>query len=1000
MSRGPEEYGHDNERFDDGRPDGPRADGDRYGEDRFGEDRFGGERGRNEPVDGAQYDGPRDSPRYGYEPAAGESRYEDGRYEDGRGDGARHEDGRADDGRYEDAHREDVRYEDAHRDDARYEDAGYEDAHREDVRYEDASYEDASYEDERPAESPDSGRPPRVEITPAITAALAPRPAPAPPPAITPALGHLKGGSGTPQPARTVQLVSGDLLLTVNPVDGSEIELCPPGRRPAAPARRTAEERAALQRAGRPPVPPGPAAPPLPLLERAEERARLTGLLGRGRSVRLTGPAGSGRTALLEAVAADCANLAPDGVVRLSGHHRTTTELLHELYSAVYKAALRRPDRAELLTLVHDIGAVVVLDDLELGGEALDELLGATPECAYLLAPVPGADAPSADARLDEVTLGGLGRGTSLELLERAVERPLTDEEANWSGDLWFESEGLPLRFVQAGALLRQRDQLRGGPEAFDEFEPFEPSIGETPVSTPDGYDIPLPSLGEGAAPAALLASRLSEAARATLRFAVALGGEVPHQAHLPALVGDTHADAALGELMSCGLLTPVGARYRLATGVVAQLEAKGYGDDAAAHARTAAQHYAWWTGHPSVTPERAAAEADAILAALGPLVPGQEAGHPSAAVLLARSAAPAFLAGLHWGAWERALRAGSEAARLAGEVAEEAYFHHELGVLALCVGNLDRARAELEASIGMRGAVADKAGTVAGRRALALVADREGAGGPSGGHTPVGEGAAVVRYEGPAPHTSTPAPGAALPALPGPSGAGAGSGASTPLVTRRDTPVSARAPHPAAKAPAHGRRPALGGARRNLVAAGAGAVLAAVLGTVVTLGATSGNDTSQPDRVSTEPSPDPEEGDNGLPADQPAADTSRGPGGGRTGQGAPAPGPTDSGTPSGTASASDSPSGGGSTPGGGGSPSAPGETQKPPTKPSTPPTSGGSSGTPSTTPTPPPSSSAPQPSESASEPSQPATASDMSPSLSAGATESDTTSPGTGTPA
>ena len=82
-------------------------------------------------------------------------------------------------------------------------------------------------------------------------------------------------------------------------------------------------------------------------------------------------------------------------------------------------------------------------------------------------------------------------------------------------------------------------------------------------------------------------------------------------------------------------------------------------------------------------------------------LVPGEAPGQASAAVLLARSAAPAFAAGLHWGAWEKALRAGQEAARIAGEVAEEAYFHHELGVLALCTGNLDRARAELEASIG-----------------------------------------------------------------------------------------------------------------------------------------------------------------------------------------------------------------------------------------------------------------------------------------------------------
>ncbi|MGW2558005.1 ATP-binding protein [Streptomyces sp. NPDC001514] len=642
-----------------------------------------------------------------------------------------------------------------------------------------------------------------------------------------------------PAPARTVRLVSGDLLLTVNPVDGSEIEPCPPGQQPGGPARHSAAEREELRRAAKPPLPPGPAAPPLPLLEREEERERLLRLLGRGRSVRLTGPAGSGRTTLLDIVSTHCANLAPDGVVRLSGHHRTPTELLYELFAAVHSAPQHRPDRARLLELVRDIGAVVVVDDLEFGGSALDELLAATPECAFLLAATPDVSAPSPESHLEEVFLKGLGRSAALQLLERAVERPLTDDEANWAGDLWFESEGLPLRFVQAGALLRQRDALRV-PDPDPDPDPDED--GDNVFA--DGHDAPLPTLGEGAAPAALLASRLSESARDALRFAVALGGEVPHQAHLPALVGDTHADAALGELTSCGLLTPVGSRYRLAAGVPAQLQAAGYGEGAVDRAHTAAQHYAWWAGHPSVSPERAAAEADALLASMAALVPGREAGHPSAAVLLARSAAPAFAAGLHWGAWERALRTGQEAARISGDVAEEAYFHHELGVLALCAGNLDRARAELEASIALRGALADKRGTVAGRRALALVADR--AGGLAGEEVP------AARHE-----ESASTPGG-VPAVVPPE---------ETLVTRRDTPEPV-----ATKI----RRTILTGARRNMVAAGAGALLAAVLGTVVTLGATS-NPEDPADRVTNEQSANEDDGADGLNADEPTqASTNR----------------------------------------------------------------------------------------------------------------------------
>ncbi|OKJ77718.1 ATP-binding protein [Streptomyces sp. CB02460] len=720
-------------------------------------------------------------------------------------------------------------------------------------------------------------------------------------------------GQQTPQQVRMVTLVAGDLTLTVNPVDGSEVEPCPPGERPPAPVRRAPAARAARARAAAPPVPPGPPVLQLPLLRRDEERERLTRLLARGRSVRLTGPAGSGRTALLDAVAADCADFAPDGVVRLNGHKRTATDLLYALFDAVHDAPLHRPDRALLLETLRSTGAVVVLDDLELGGAALDELLDATPECAFLFAATPEVAAPGADSAIEEVFLTGLDRATSLDLLRRVVERQLTEEEANWAGDLWFESEGLPLRFVQAGALLRQRDQLRTDATAYDEYGYLENRPADAPPA-PEAAgesEVPLPSLGEGAAPAALLASRLSDAARDTLRFAVALGGEVPHQAHLPALVGDTHADAALGELAGCGLLSPSGSRYRLAAGVLPQLAAAGYEDEAAERARAAAQHYAWWAGHPSVTPERAAAEADAIIAAMGRLVPGEGAGGTSAAVLLARSAAPAFAAGLHWGAWERALRVGQEAGRLAGEVAEEAYFHHELGVLALCTGHPDRARAELETAISMRGALADKSGAVAGRRALALVEDRAG-GGPAAAEAGAFEASPPLGVPAVVPVSMTSA------------------FADTAVVPRQE-PVTAPVPVPApaaggGKGAARGGPLALiGGARRNLVAAGAGVLLAGVLGTVVTLGLTSSSDPQGGAGTSTEQE---------VPDDDSIYDSDV-----ETGE--PADGPSTSEAPSGSASSSasvtPSATGSESAPAGGVSPSATSSAPDTPSSPGSP---------------------------------------------------------------
>ncbi|MFI9647434.1 ATP-binding protein [Streptomyces sp. NPDC052040] len=716
-----------------------------------------------------------------------------------------------------------------------------------------------------------------------------------------------------PALARTVHLVTGDFLVTVNPVDGSEIELCPPGQRPAEPAKYTAARRAERARAAQPPVPAGPARPPQPLLERQDERQRLVRLLARGRSVRLTGPAGSGRSALLDIVAEDCADLAPDGVIRLTGCRRTTGDLLYDLFAAVHDAPGFRPDRDELPRHLREIGAVVVLDDLEFGGSALDELLDATPECAFLFSATPEVPAPSSDAQVEEVFLGGLDRAAGLELLARAVGRDLTEEEANWAGDLWFESEGLPLRFMQAGALLRQRDRQRAETEAVDEYGVFQDAPAAAPESAGGGPsrdagdttpEVPLPSLAEAAAAAPLLASRLSPSARETLRFAVALGGEVPHQTHLPALVDDTHADAALAELVDCALVSPAGPRYRLASGVAAQLEAAGYPGGAPEYALKAAQHFSWWAGHPSVTADRVVAEADAVLAALAVLVPLASGPAPAPgdapaapgedepedpAVRLARQAAPAFAAGLDWGAWERALRSGAEAARLAGAVGEQAYFHHELGILALCGGRADRARAELEASIALRGALADKRGTVAGRRALALAADRAGT-------APLALAAAAgdeVPQAGP---QEQPSPLGGVPAVLGPP---LTAGDTATLVTHRATSAPTPAPRPG------GVRGTVRGTRRNLVAAGAGAALVAVLGTVVTLGMTSDNKGTDPARnvpVGPSVTQGPDDGGSG-------ADTSGGDGTGGTGGavGAAVPAPTDPG-PDGSYGTSDDP--------------------------------------------------------------------------------------------
>ncbi|MFD0440174.1 hypothetical protein [Streptomyces chartreusis] len=492
----------------------------------------------------------------------------------------------------------------------------------------------------------------------------------------------------------------GFLTLTVAPNACGTVNPCPLEDAPDTPSRLGPAARVLhnRQQADGLLPPDFPFAKP-PVLERQGERERLVRTLARGRSVRLTGARGSGRTTLLDIVAEDCSDLAPDGVVRLDGHGKGASELLYELCGTVFDLAGHRIGLTRLLRLVKEIGALVVIDDLGFGGAELEAFLDATPECAFLLAATPETPVPSADSHVEEVHLGPLSQQASRELLRWSVGRELTDNENLWVDSVCFIADGLALSLIQAGALLRLRDKQS------------------------------LPSVAQGAAAVGSLASQVSEHAREVLRLAVALNGEVPHRWQLPAHLNRADTDSLVAELVQCGLVTPAGARYRLGDGVLPQLEVEGFADGALDRLCSIGRKYAWYAGNADVTPRHIAIEAPAILAALAGLATSFEGSSASTALQLARSSAAKFAAVGAWGNWRRTLLYGRYAAQHhPGAIADAAYFHHELGLLALCCGEDESARAALEAAVTLHDSLSDTAEAESGRRALALLAERQAA--------------------------------------------------------------------------------------------------------------------------------------------------------------------------------------------------------------------------------------------------------------------------------
>ncbi|MFJ9841229.1 ATP-binding protein [Kitasatospora sp. NPDC101155] len=523
------------------------------------------------------------------------------------------------------------------------------------------------------------------------------------------------------------ELVSGGLLVGVGAPDGSEARPCPEEWRPR-PRRieRSEPARGPVGGVGRAvgPLALGAGPTDLPLLDREADIAELLGLLAEGRSIRLVGQAGSGRSTLLSAVAEAAADLAPGGVVQLCGHRRTAADLLQDLFAATHHAPGHRPDPGQLAAHLAGIRAVVVIDEAEPTGAELEELLAAAPGCAFLISVAPDSPPLPGDSRMRDHAVAGLSRSACLTLAARLAGRPLDVAEKAWAVDLWFESEGLPLRFVQAAALLRQRDVSVDALVAAEDDRLDVFGAVDEPVHDPDPAvrenalrrTVPLPSVAETASPAVRLAEGLSEPAQAVLRLAVALGGECPTAPHLPALIDVGQGESALAELSDAGLAVSIGGHHRLTAGALDLLAphwpARGCVDGAA-------QHFAWWVGHSSVSLEQIAAEAEVVI---GVLLADRNSGRHEAVVRLARAAAPALALALRWGAWERVLQLGLEAARRTGAAVDQAWFHHELGVYAICVQQPSRAIAELETALTLRASAGEQRGVAAARRMLDLL--------------------------------------------------------------------------------------------------------------------------------------------------------------------------------------------------------------------------------------------------------------------------------------
>lgn len=421
------------------------------------------------------------------------------------------------------------------------------------------------------------------------------------------------------------------------------------------------------------------------LLGRDLELEALLRALENGEPVQYYGESGIGKTTLLRHLAYFPPNRAyPDGIVYLPARRMALSDLLQALYDVFYAGHPQvKPTEAHIRHALQSKRALLLLDDVEYPREDVEALLDFMPRSAWVLSS-------------SHSTLEGIGRAVAvrgvpiaagLSLIERELERPLTDEERQIAVAWCRELSGKPLRLVQAAARARE-EQL---------------PLTHLTLPEPEAS----PALTAWAAGLA----ELSAPQQQVLSLLAALNGAPLPVEHLAALAGGIDP-TLLAVLQQRHLAQGHSPRYS----VVGDLETvlpELWAADVAAWKDRLLAHFIAWTEAAETTSAQILAAEDALRQCLAW---GCASRAWRETLRLSRALERVLAQAKRWGAWREVLESGLQAAQALGDPAAEAWALHQLGTRAGCLGEAD-ARATLARALRLRESLGDADGAAITRQ-------------------------------------------------------------------------------------------------------------------------------------------------------------------------------------------------------------------------------------------------------------------------------------------
>jgi hypothetical protein len=430
-----------------------------------------------------------------------------------------------------------------------------------------------------------------------------------------------------------------------------------------------------------------------PLLGRQAEMA-LAASTTAETPLQLVGPEGIGLSHLLKAFAREpCAT--GEGVVFKSVRRRNLDEIRQALYKACWESDVPyMPTPAEIEPYLADREVLIVLDDCEIDREDLELLLDTAPRCRFVVG------SPERTLWFGEVVepVEGLDPDAAVRLLERELGRPLAPEESD-----------------AAEAVI---DLLDGGPQRLVEVAAFV-SAGRASLHDLAGGQPTLNVVAERA---------LSDVERRILALLGLTAGAALATEHVAAVTGVPDVEVRLGDLERRGWVKSASPRYRLVrpapdAGQVVRAELSD---------RLLAQ--LTWAAGTKMDVSAVAEQSEAIEAGLA-LAADRERWRES--LELAFAAEGKLAQSGAWVSWRRVLLAGLRAARVLDDRAAEAHMLHQLGSVAICLGEVETAAAQLREALRLREAGGNERGAELTRHNLRQLELGGPGGGASGGGEP-----------------------------------------------------------------------------------------------------------------------------------------------------------------------------------------------------------------------------------------------------------------------